>query len=412
MSGCPFNHSEVPPHHPVTPKEAEAEDEKTESILGFQTANAEFIHGGEKTQPTHYGTYLGIGTLLNLQSGPAAGKAGGEGIAHHEELTFIIVHQVFELWFKLVTADLRKSHGFLLSIAEEKDMDVATASNLMTQCLHYLRRSEAVFQHVQGAFGIMETMHPADFIEFRDFLVPASGFQSVSFRSLEQLLGVPNTSRALVNNATVFSYLTQAEQDKLTEEAKLPSVNEIVMRILCRLKVPDDFVETYLKTTRKILEEQQYVIAKTPKGDEKAEHLIETGVDRMKAMLDDPLSWSEGLVLNDSDSPDDYKKAVIAALFVISYRFENRFSTLAALLDALIAVEEGMLLWRGRHLHMAERMIGRRGGTGGTSSGVGYLDITRRYRIFHLLWLVRKMFIRASALPPFASYKLPEGTLF
>ena len=95
---------------------------------------------------------------------------------------------------------------------------------------------------------------------------------------------------------------------------------------------------------------------------------------------------------------EEFKKAVLAALYAVSYRHHHKYAILANLLDQLVAVEEGMLLWRGRHLHMAERMIGRRVGSGG-SSGVGYLDITRKYRIFHALWLVRKLAVRSSALP-------------
>ncbi|CUG88318.1 tryptophan-dioxygenase oxidoreductase protein, putative [Bodo saltans] len=290
--------------------------------------------------------------------------------------------------------------------------DKVTIINLITQCVTYLRRSETILTHAQGAFAIMETMHPADFIEFRDYLVPASGFQSVAFRSMEQLLGVPYKTRALVNGMDVFSYLHLEEQKQLADEGKLPSLHAVITRLLCRVKVPETFVQVYLDANRVVLEQQQYDIARAPRNDPKAKSLIENGVERMQQMLSDPVPWSDGLVLESDDEAQEYKKAVLAALFVISYRHENIFAPLATLLDALIATEEGLLLWRGRHLHMAERMIGRRSGTGGTSSGVGYLDVTRRYRIFHALWLVRKLFIRASALPAMQTYGIDEGHLF
>jgi tryptophan 2,3-dioxygenase len=413
-------------------------------VLGFQAANPNhFLQqpaagaaadstGGAATSPdgrplpTHYGTYLGIETLLRLQDGPAAVKEGGKGLVHHEELTFIIVHQVFELWFKLATADLIKVRRLLLDMISSPSQDgdqaapavkqpmpdKVTIVNLITQCVTYLRRSETILNHAQGAFAIMETMHPADFIEFRDYLVPASGFQSVAFRSLEQLLGVPYKTRALVNGADVFSYLHLDEQKQLADEGKLPSLHAVVTRLLCRVKVPESFTKVYLEANKVVLEQQQYDIARAPRNDPKAKTLIENGVERMQQMLSDPVPWSDGLVLESDNDALEYKKAVLAALFVISYRHENIFAPLASLLDALIATEEGLLLWRGRHLHMAERMIGRRSGTGGTSSGVGYLDVTRRYRIFHALWLVRKLFIRASALPALSTYGIDEGHLF
>lgn len=406
MSGCPFLHGDegsAPPPPPTTAAAATGDMQSPNAILGFQFTNKDFVDPAGP--PTHYGSYLGIEQLLNLQDGPALGKSTGKGLVHHEELTFIVVHQVFELWFKLVTADMVQSREYLTILASGSNTDAAMAANLVTKCLAYLRRTEAIFHHAVGAFGIMETMHPADFVEFRDYLVPASGFQSVSFRSLEQLLGVQNETRLKVNNLPVFSYLTETEQAQLAEEGKAPSINDLVVRMLARTPVPETFLQVYLETTRKVLEEQQYVIARAAKDDPKAKALIDAGVEKMEATLKDPVAWSEGLHLEGEGASEEYRKAVIAALFITSYRHEHQYSSLATLLDSLIAVEEAMLLWRGRHTHMAERMIGRRSGTGGTSSGVGYLDLTRRYRIFHSLWLVRKMFVRASALPPLSHFQ-------
>lgn len=391
----------VPPAAP-TAADMQTPGSNPNAILGFQFTNKDFLD--PQGPPTHYGSYLGIPELLSLQEGPALGKANGRGLVHHEELTFIVVHQVFELWFKLVMADLVQSREYLTILASGTP-DVSLSANLVTKCLAFLRRTEAIFHHAVGAFGIMETMHPADFVEFRDYLVPASGFQSVSFRSLEQLLGVQNETRLKVNNLPVFSYLTDAEQAQLADEGKAPSINDLVIRLLARTPVPETFIQVYLETTRKVLEEQQYVIARAARDDPKAKSLIDAGVERMEATLKNPVEWSDGLHLEGAEASEEYRKAVIAALYITSYRHEQQFSSLATLLDSLIAVEEAMLLWRGRHTHMAERMIGRRSGTGGTSSGVGYLDLTRRYRIFHALWLVRKMFVRASALPPLSHFQ-------
>lgn len=371
-----------------------------EGILGFHTSDTGFLHGN-KPNPTHYASYIGVPTLLNLQGGEAACKPNGTGLMHHEELTFIIVHQVFELWFKLVIADVKKSRQFLLEIAD-KGLDSTVAHGLMTQCLNYLRRTETIFNHATGAFAVMETMHPADFIEFRDYLIPASGFQSVQFRILESLLGIQDMTRAKVNGAEVLTYLTPEEQQVLAGEGKVESINSIVELLLSKVQVPDSFVDVYIATTRKVLEEQQFRIARANPADAKAKQFVENGVQIMVETLREPHAWSEGLVIP-PEREEPYRAAVIAALFVTTYRAEPQFSLIASLLDALIAVEEGTLLWRSRHMHMAERMIGRRSGSGGTSSGVGYLNETRRYRVFHGLWLVRKLFVRASAMPPLTS---------
>ena len=93
-----------------------------------------------------------------------------------------------------------------------------------------------------------------------------------------------------------------------------------------------------------------------------------------------------------------------SALYVSSYRTEHpQFAVLSETLDELVALEEGILLFRGRHVHNVERIIGRRIGTGG-SSGVEYLEKTREYRIFDFLWALRSIFIRASILPPFSFF--------
>ena len=392
MSGCPFaSGSDVTPGPP-----------HTEALLGFHTTEQGFLHGN-KPNPTHYATYIGVPTLLNLQSGEAACKPDGSGLMHHEELTFIIVHQVFELWFKLVIADVKKSRAYLQEISD-LGLESPAAHGLMTLCLNYLRRTETIFNHATGAFAVMETMHPADFIEFRDFLVPASGFQSVQFRVLEQLLGVQDLARSKVNGTEVMSYLQPDEQQFLAGEAKISSVNDIVEDILANLTVPASFIDEYIATTRKVLSEQQFGIARADPNDPKALQFVENGVQVMIETLREPHAWSEGLIIP-PEREEKYRAAVVAALFVSSYRAEPKFSMISSLLDALVAVEEGTLLWRSRHMHMAERMIGRRSGTGGTSSGVGYLNETRKYRIFHALWLVRKLFVRASALPPLASLK-------
>ena len=69
------------------------------------------------------------------------------------------------------------------------------------------------------------------------------------------------------------------------------------------------------------------------------------------------------------------------------------------LISTLIELEESMILWRSAHARMVERMIGRRIGTGG-SSGVDYLDMTTKYRVFIDLWSVRSVLIKKEALPP------------
>jgi tryptophan 2,3-dioxygenase len=115
-----------------------------------------------------YGRYLRVPELLKLQS--CLSDA-------HDELQFIVVHQVFELWFKLALFELE-------AVREALDGDRPdVATRLLGRCTAVLRTATA-------AFEVLETMRPWDFLEFRSRLKPASGFQSRQFRELEFLSGL------------------------------------------------------------------------------------------------------------------------------------------------------------------------------------------------------------------------------
>ena len=421
-SGCPFMQTQ--PQNEVR------------SILGFATAAPGFIHGAApSTAPSaaaaaaaaessastaetaaaaasasitgacHYADYLALTELLGAQDGASASKPGGKGMMHHEENLFVIVHQTFELWFKMVLVDVERCRDMLgellVAAAGTGKTDMQTMMNgRLSLVLNYLRRMEQIIAHATNAFGIIETMHCADFLEFRDYLLPASGFQSVQFRKLERELGVQDAPRAQVNGVGVFTYLKPEEQEDLRRfAAGNKNVNELVNDLLAAVAVPSDFVDAYQQCARRVMVEQQTIIAKGNIEDQKVQRTIEGYCANLKAILDDPVGWCEGLTLESDAQRALFQRAVVACLFIYQYRQEPEYAVLASVLEQLVAVEESLLVWRSRHLHMAERMIGRRNGTGG-SSGVGYLDITRRYRIFHALWLVRKLTIRSSALPP------------
>ena len=85
-------------------------------------------------------------------------------------------------------------------------------------------------------------------------------------------------------------------------------------------------------------------------------------------------------------------------LFIESYRDLPLLSWPRILIDSIVELEQSMLLFRNSHARMVERMIGRRMGTGG-SSGVDYLDMTLKYRIFVDLWAVRTILVKADKLP-------------
>jgi len=127
------------------------------------------------TSPVTYGEYLKIPQLLALQqcrSRPA----------EHDELLFLLVHQAFELWFKLILHELDDAVR-LMDRGEEEDV---------WEAVRRLERVQAVQRLFVPQIHVLETMTPLDFYRFRDHLKPASGFQSVQFREVEFLCGLKN----------------------------------------------------------------------------------------------------------------------------------------------------------------------------------------------------------------------------
>lgn len=143
----------------------------------IDAALAETGHGtggdrqfGEEGRRLCYGSYLRLPELLAQQlplSDPPA----------HDELLFITIHQVYELWFKLLLFEL------------ESARDAMFAGDLWT-ARHLLARGHVIEHVLTAALPVLETMTPQDFLSFRENLAPASGFQSVQFRELEFLSGV------------------------------------------------------------------------------------------------------------------------------------------------------------------------------------------------------------------------------
>jgi tryptophan 2,3-dioxygenase len=117
-----------------------------------------------------YGRYLKVGPLLSLQQTSADPP-------HHDEPLFIIIHQVYELWFKLILHEVDTAMERL-------------AGDQVFEATRLLRRVVEIQHQLVSQVRILETMRPQDFLGFRYHLNPASGFQSVQFREIEFALGL------------------------------------------------------------------------------------------------------------------------------------------------------------------------------------------------------------------------------
>ena len=127
-----------------------------------------------------YASYLRVEELLSLQVERSSGPDGAE----HDELLFIVVHQVYELWFKSLRHELL---GVQLAL-EDGDTDRA---------LHLLNRVLKILKTLVAQVDVLETMTPQQFLSFRDRLDSASGFESAGFRALEAMLGARDRGAVL-----------------------------------------------------------------------------------------------------------------------------------------------------------------------------------------------------------------------
>jgi tryptophan 2,3-dioxygenase len=155
-----------------------------------------------------YGTYLKVPELLELQRSRSSP-------AHHDEMLFIVIHQVYELWFKLMLHEVD-------SATEELDRgNVHEATRLLRRVVEVQR---LLIQQVR----ILETMRPQDFLGFRYHLNPASGFQSIQFRELEFLLG-------LKERATLQRLVCEPDEiARLERRLAAPSVSDAFDAYLAR----------------------------------------------------------------------------------------------------------------------------------------------------------------------------------
>jgi len=162
---------------------------------------------GEEGGLLTYGGYLRLAELLALQVPQADPPA-------HDELLFITVHQVYELWFAQLLHEL------------ETVRDCVMAGETW-RARHLLRRVHAIERLLVAQIEILETMTPQDFLEFRSVLAPASGFQSVQFRELEFLSGAKD--KAFVAR---FRSITDAQRERLARRLAEPSLWDAYLALL------------------------------------------------------------------------------------------------------------------------------------------------------------------------------------
>jgi tryptophan 2,3-dioxygenase len=147
---------------------------------------------GTRTRPTTYWDYLRLDELLSLQTGLE--QKGAE--LSNDEVLFISVHQIFELWFQLILRELRSARDLFRqdSVAEQE----------LSGAVRGLRRVGTILQRCTEHWPVIETLQTRDYLDFRDKLTPASGFQSFQLRQIEILMGLREEDRIKLGKETSY----------------------------------------------------------------------------------------------------------------------------------------------------------------------------------------------------------------
>ena len=346
----------------------------------------------------NYWEYIRVEDLLRLQGG----VRDDEGKLSNDEVLFIVVHQVFELWFKLVLRELESARD-LFHQNPVPDMALAQATRSF-------RRVSTIFDQGIQHFAVMETMTTRDYLGFRDSLIGASGFQSAQLREMEILLGLQDHERIPLGvegtykdalksmDGTASPALLRVER----RAANGPSLRDVVYAWLARTPVsaegPEPFLRSFLESHRAEMGERLRLVAEKMK-------IAPADLDLWRQRYERELGNVQKFVLGEDDesaSPEvkaERLRVRAALVFLESYRELPRLAWPREALDALLEMEQKMVIWRQRHARMVERVIGRRVGTGG-SAGVDYLDSTAlKYRVFGDIWAIRTILLQKSAIP-------------
>ncbi len=264
------------------------------------------IHTDFKNNMT-YGEYLHLDTLLSSQE-----RLSG----HHDEMLFIIIHQVSELWMKLV---LHETDAAIAAIQ---------ADDLPASFKKLARVTRIQEQIIQG-WDVLSTLTPAEYIEFRDALGQASGFQSYQYRMIEFALGYKtgHILKIYEKDPELHAQLKKAYH--------APGLYDVAIQALRKagFDIPEEVAD---RDFSRLYEENEAV-----------------------------------------------KKA-----WMTVYQNVDRYWELYQLAEKLVDIEDSFQQWRFRHMKTVERIIGFKKGTGG-SSGVNYLKKVLDHRFFPELWDLR-----------------------
>ena len=294
--------------------------------------------------PVYYEEYLQLDKIIEAQY-PLSFGEGKEPA--HDEMLFIIIHQAYELWFKQILFEVNSVIG-IMSQPQLNDNSPA-----MQAVVHRMQRVATILKVLVQQIDILETMTPLDFLDFRDMLRPASGFQSWQFKIIEAKLGLKFEKRH--GQEYYISQLQQKEIDIIKQAEDGQSVIELINKWLERMPFAEH--EKYWQGNT-FWNEYETIYTNSLADAEK------NNLASYKKIFFEEDNSNERSLSN---------RACRSALFIMLYRGYPMLELPFQLLDTLLEIDNQLGNWRYRHISMVRRMIGTRIGTGG-SNGAGYLQ--------------------------------------
>ena len=305
----------------------------------------------------HYSDYLELDKILGAQH-PESDKQGQPA---HDEMLFIVIHQAYELWFHQLLFETESVIGILGQPALNDN------SPQLQTIVHRLSRCATILKVLVHQIDIMETMTPMDFLDFRDKLRPASGFQSWQFKLLEARLGLKYEHR--FGKQYYLSQLRQPEIDRIKAGENEPSLLQLLNGW-----VGADALLRCNDLPQLLVGLPAPLPAEPDRCGEGQPGIFR---HRLSTLRCDTSLWRKAqpafsAVVSGAGDRSLSPAACRAALFIMLYRGYPLLQLPFQVLHQLLEIDEQLSTWRYRHMSMVHRTIGTRIGTGG-STGKDYL---------------------------------------
>lgn len=343
-----------------------------------------------------YSEYLGLDKILDAQAPRSWAANDTPGAASHDEMLFIIFHQVYELWFKQILFELDDiQKRFAGEIMNDRDLGPV---------IRQLERIVLILRSVVAQMDILETMNPQSFVDFRESLETASGFQSWQFRLVEIRLGLRRDDRLKFNYHDYDKQMNDTHRGYFHKAETTPTLHDQLDEWLSRTPFIEEqstrysFWESYRSSVHNMFDMRAKDIENSGLSDDKKQLDLEA-IGRGRAKFDAILDPNAHAEMLQNRQWHLSLKALQSALFIHIYRDEPVLQMPFRLLSYLMDIDSLLAKWRYAHALMVQRMVGFSMGTGG-SSGYGYLMQTlEKHRIFSDLFSLSAYLIPSNMQP-------------